>query len=113
MKDERTIDYTNYPAMLKSLADKYGRLPMGRVMDAFARTWDESSLYTANPYIQNRRVKKISSLPEQYEYSEVAEMVQNPDDNEQPLREVSHVLESTAAPYFKIRKTYQDLMTCH
>jgi hypothetical protein len=110
---DQNIDYTSYPTMIRSLVNKYGRLPMDRVMDAFARSWDESGMFTANPYIQNRRVKQISSLPVQYQYNEVADMVQAPDDNEEPLREVSHVLESTAAPYFKIRKTYQDIMTYH
>lgn len=112
MQQKQEIDYSSFPAMLKSLAGHNTDMPMGRVLDAFARTLDDS-LYTDNPYIQNRRIKNIGSLPTQYEYNEVAEMVQQPDGNEMPLRQVSHVLESTAAPYFKIRKTVQDLMTCH
>ena len=106
------IDYSSFPAMLKSMSSKYGDMPMGKILDAFARS-AQDQLFTANPYIQNRRVKQISSLPVQYEYNQVAEMVQQPNQYEEPLREVGHVLESTAAPYFKIRKTYQDLMTCH
>lgn len=106
------IDYSSFPAMLRSMSGRYGDMPMGRILDAFARS-AQDELYTANPYIQNRRVKQIGSLPVQYEYNEVADMLQQPDQNEEPLREVGHVLESTAAPYFKIRKTYQDLMTCH
>lgn len=109
----QAIDYTSYPAMIRSLAGKYGNLPLDNVINAFGRTWGDMGVYTANPYIQNRRVKSISSLPEQYEYSKVAEMVRQPGENERPLREVSHVLESTAAPYAKIRKTYQDIMTYH
>jgi len=106
------IDFSSFSSMLKTMGEKYSDLPMGRIIDAFATTvMDETVM--GNPYIQNRRVKNISSFPVDYEYNEVAEMVQNPSDSERPLREVSHVLESTAAPYFKIRKTYQSIMTYH
>lgn len=106
-------NYRSYPDMFSALAQKYGGLPIDNVLDAFARTQEENVIFTENPYIQNRRIKNISSLPVQYEYSEVAEMVQKPDANEKPLRQVSHVLESTASPYFKIRKTTQDILTYH
>lgn len=106
------VDFSSFSSMLKTMGEKYSDLPMGRIIDAFATTvMDETVM--GNPYIQNRRVKNISSFPVDYEYNEVAEMVQNPSDSERPLREVSHVLESTAAPYFKIRKTYQGIMTYH
>ena len=106
------IDFSSFSSMLKTMSEKYSDLPMGRIIDAFATTvMDETVM--GNPYIQNRRVKNISSFPVDYEYNEVAEMVQNPSESERPLREVSHVLESTAAPYFKIRKTYQSIMTYH
>lgn len=106
------IDYSSFPAMLKTMGERYSDLPMGRIIDAFATTLVQDTM-KGNPYIQNRRVKNISSFPVDYEYNEVAEMIQNPSDNEKPLREVSHILESTAAPYFKIRKTYQSIMTYH
>ena len=106
------IDYSSFPSMLKTMGEKYSDLPMGRIIDAFSSTVMDVTVM-GNPYIQNRRVKNISSFPVDYEYNEVAEMVQNPSDSERPLREVSHVLESTAAPYFKIRKTYQSIMTYH
>lgn len=106
------VDFSSFSSMLKTMGEKYSDLPMGRIIDAFASTVIDETVM-GNPYIQNRRVKNISSFPVDYEYNEVAEMVQNPSDNERPLREVSHVLESTAAPYFKIRKTYQGIMTYH
>lgn len=106
------VDFSSFSSMLKTMGEKYSDLPMGRIIDAFASTVIDETVM-GNPYIQNRRVKNISSFPVDYDYNEVAEMVQNPSDNERPLREVSHVLESTAAPYFKIRKTYQGIMTYH
>lgn len=104
--------YDSYANTFKELAARYSDMPIDNVMAAFGRT-NSTAGFTANPYVQNRRVKAISSLPVQYEYDKVAEMIQAPNENELPLRQVSHVLESTVAPYWKIRKTYQDIMTYH
>lgn len=104
--------YNSYTDTFRELAIRNSDMPMENVMAAFGRTGSMAA-FTANPYVQNRRVKAISSLPVQYEYDKVAEMIQAPDENELPLRQVSHVLESTVAPYWKIRKTYQDIMTYH
>ncbi len=102
--------YGSYSDTFKALANRYRDMPIDNVIAAFGRT-SSANGFTANPYVQNRRVKAISSLPMQYSYDKVAEMVSAPNDNELPLRQVSHVLESTVAPYWKIRKTYQDLLT--
>ena len=101
--------YHSYSETFRELANRNRDLPIENVVAAFGRV--RSSGFTADPYVQNRRVKAVSSLPVDYPYDKVAEMLTKPNDNEQPLREVSHVLESTVAPYWKIRKTYQDLMT--
>lgn len=104
--------YTSYNEMFKQLAQQYADMPIDNVISAFGRA-SGSSGFTANPYVQNRRVKSISSLPVEYSYDKVGEMIAKPNENEQPLRQVSHVLESTVAPYWKIRKTYQDVLTYH
>ena len=103
------MGYGSYPEMFKQLAQKYQDMPMDNIISALSRT----SGFTANPYVQNRRIKAISSLPVEYSYDKVAEMIAAPNENEMPLRQVSHVLESTVAPYWKIRKTYQDVLTYH
>lgn len=96
----------------KSLSTRYGDLSMDKVTAAFARA--TSTEYERNdPYIQNRRVKAISSLPVEYTKDKVAEMLINADNNEQPLRSVEHALEITAYPLFHLRKVYQDLLTYH
>lgn len=105
------LSYGSYPEMFAKLADNYRDLPMDSVIDAFARSGGDYQ--QENPYIQNRRVKNISSLPAEFDYGKVADMILHPDENEKPLRQVSHTLESTASPYFKIRKTYQDILTYH
>ena len=101
---------TGYHEMIRNLALKYGDMPIDNVIAALGRT-SAGMWFTENPYVQNRRVKHISSLPVNYDYDKVADMITKPDENEMPLRQVSHVLESTVAPYWKIRKMYQDLMT--
>jgi hypothetical protein len=102
--------YSSYSDTFRELANQYKDMPIDNVIAAFGRT-SASAGFTANPYVQNRRVKAISSLPVEYKYDKVADMITKPNENELPLRQVSHVLESTVAPYWKIRKTYQDLMT--
>ena len=104
--------YTSYHEMFRNLAEKYRDMPIDNVMAAYGRT-SASAGFTGNPYVQNRRVKAISSLPVNYDYDKVAEMITQPNENEKPLRQVSHVLESTVAPYWKIRKTYQDILSYH
>ena len=104
--------YKSYHEMFRELAKKNADLPIENVISAFGRVIDHSG-FTANPYVQNRRVKKISSLPVNYDYDKVADMITKPDENEMPLRQVSHVLESTVAPYWKIRKMYQDILSYH
>ena len=102
--------YSSYSDTFRELANQYKDMPIDNVIAAFGRT-SASAGFTTNPYVQNRRVKAISSLPVEYKYDKVADMITKPNENELPLRQVSHVLESTVAPYWKIRKTYQDLMT--
>ena len=104
--------YQNAFEKFKALSSKYGNLPMDRVVSAFTRA--TSTDYERNdPYIQNRRVKQISTLPVDYSKDKVAEMLVNADTNEQPLRAVEHALEVTAYPLFHLRKVYQSLLTYH
>ncbi len=67
--------------------------------------------FTANPIVQNTRVKRISSLPIDFDKNDIVRFLKNPNYSEQPLRQVGHSLEVAAYPYFKLRKTYQDILT--
>lgn len=102
----------SFPQMFRELAIKYGDLPPSNLISAFTRT-QLGQAFTNDPVVQNRRVKNIVTPPMQYPYNKVAEMISKPGENEMPLRQVSHELESTAAPYQKIRTTYQNIMTYH
>lgn len=96
--------YERALARFNELTQQYGDLPMGIIMQAYSRA-------SNNPWIQNRRVKQISSLPVEYSKDDVADAIRTPGEHEQMLRQTHHVLESTAYPMLKIRKVYTDIMT--
>ena len=102
---------TQWAEWFKTLSDKYGNLPADAVQLAYAKAAPFSALFTNDPYVQNRRVKHISSLPEDHTKDEHVQMLQRPDEHDSPLRQVSNILEYTAYPMYKIRQTYQDLLT--
>lgn len=111
----RGLQFAPYPEIfgrLRTLAGEYGDLPMDTVTNAFMRA--SANTYTRNnPYIQNRRVKAVNSLPVNYTKDKVAEMLTAPDGNEQGLRQVAHALEWTAYPLFHTRKVYTEMLTYH
>lgn len=109
------LQYAAFPQIfekLRTMAAENQGMPMSAISTAFAGI-NAGRYGMANPYIQNRRVKQISSLPVNFTKDKVGEMITAPYDNEQPLRQVSHILEYTAYPLFHIRKTYQNLLTYH
>ena len=111
----RGLSNATYPEIFKrfqALSEKYGNMPAGALASAFSRV-SASAANRNNPYIQNRRVQAVSSLPKDYSKNRVAEMLTNPMGNEQSLRQVEHGLEFTAYPLFHTRKMYQDLLTYH
>lgn len=106
------INYTSFRDYFRALEAEYGDLGADRLFSAFSRTgW--GSAWTANPYINNTRVKRISSVPVNYDRAAIARMIEEPNTHETPLRQTAAALESSAYPFFKIRKTYQDLLTYH
>lgn len=106
MHAEAYGSYGEFFDAFRTLAREYGNLPPASVMAAYGR----AAAYT-NPFVQNNRVKHISSFPVQFTKDQIVKMLQSPASNEKQLREVSHGLEWTAYPYFKIRKTYQGINT--
>lgn len=91
------------------LAETYGLLPATGVYGAFSRAF--SSAMTDNPYIQNRRIKGISSAAFPFKKDDVAGFLNKPQDNERPLRQAMEWGRYAAYPLFNIIKTYQDVLT--
>lgn len=109
------VQYSSYSDIFgrfKKLSEQYGGMPMSSLMSAFSRTTG-AQYYRNDPYIQNRRVQAISSLPSEFSKNKVAEMLTSPLANERGLRQVEHALEYTAYPLLHTRKMYQDLLTYH
>lgn len=103
--------YLTYAQFFQNMSTKYGSVSAEGIQSAMMRALPFQSVYTANPLIQNQRVKQISSLPSDKSKTDIADMIRNPDSNEQGIRQVSNILEYTAYPMLKIRTTYQDLLT--
>lgn len=87
------------------LQAKFNDMPMEAVFRAYDRAMEN------NPWIQNKRVKEINTLPAEYSKDAIGEAIKHPGGNEQMLRGTHHALEATAYPMLKIRKVYTDLMT--
>lgn len=99
---------TIYQTLLRQiqvLSARFSNMPMDALFRAYDRAMDN------NPWIQNKRVKQINTLPAEYSKDAIGEAIQHPGGNEQMLRGTHHALESTAYPMLKIRKLYTDLMT--
>ncbi len=99
--------YSEYFEAMRRVAEEYGSMPQMNVMSAYSRAYN--GVFGKNPYIQNTRVKQIPTLPVSYTKDKIVGMLQDPLNHEEQLREISHYLEWGAYPYFKIRKTYQDI----
>ena len=112
LQDVQFSPYSDIFKRFKRLSDQYGGMPMSNILGAFSRATG-GQYYRNDPYIQNRRVQAISSLPNEFSKNRVAEMLTSPLANEQGLRQVEHALEYTAYPLLHTRKMYQDLLTYH
>lgn len=110
---ENSAPYMTYQEFFKRMNERYADIPVDRMHAALQRAAPFTSMYTANPLIQNRRVKAIESLPKDYGKDDITDMLRNPTGNEMGLRQVSNILEYTAYPMLKLRTTYQDLLTYH
>lgn len=99
-------------AYYKQLSETYGFLPASGVYGAFSRTAFGAAM-TDNPYIQNRRIKGISSSAFPFKKDDVAKFLTKPQDNEIPLRQTMEWARYAAYPIFNIIKTYQDVLSCN
>ena len=111
LREAAFLPYGDMFARMRTLAEQYGDLTPDGIIAAYRGINGMGSLYTPNPYVQNTRVKGISTRPASYTKQEVADMIEKPEANERPLRAVERGLEYTAYPMLHIRWTYQNLLT--
>lgn len=109
-KTAREMPQDYFARYMASLGQEYQALPMDSVYQAFMGAGGMG--YMLNwPYIQNKRVKSVNSLPANFSKDDIEQMVAAPEGNEQALRQVSAALASSTKTYDLILQTYQDVLT--
>lgn len=112
-QEQKKVDVrenASFSQLFHALETKYAGLDAAQMISAISRT-SLYNAYTNNPFVQNNRVKSISSLPVEHSKDEIVDMLKRPGQNEIALRQTANALEWSAYPYFKLRKTYQDILT--
>lgn len=112
MKEMESVMYGSYTEIfnkVRQLSAEFGGLPF----DSLANAFSLFGTFYSDPYVQNRRVKRIASSPIPYGKDDVAKMLKDPDNCEKGLRETAHYLEVASYPFYHIRKTYSSLLTYH
>lgn len=108
-QNESKNSYSLMADRMGSLANKYGgTLPMNDIYSAFINAGGYDLLM---PQAQNRRVRTINTRPVDLGKDEIANMVSNPEGNEEALRAVSASLAYSTKTYDLILQTYQDVLT--
>lgn len=112
-----TIRYGSFQEIfqkLRTMSERYDGLPTGSILNAFGSVFSQyGGMYSDNPSAHNRRVKGINTRPADYGKNEIANMIQTPEQSEQPLRAVERALEYSAYPLKHLRMVYQNLLTYH
>lgn len=116
-KEMTELRYGSFPEIfgaMRRMATEYGDMPIDAMIGAFGNVLGYRGGYVGkDPYTQNRRVKGISTRPANYTKDQIAQMLQSPESNEQPLRAVESALEYSAYPLLHTRILYQNLLTYH
>lgn len=102
--------YAELAKSLQAMKPLYNGLPASSIFSAFTAAGGTNYLL-GWPQVQNDRVKGINTRAADYTKDKIAEMVQKPSENEEPLRAVSASLDASAMTYNVILQTKQDIMT--
>lgn len=104
------VGYETFNSLFRAVEKEYPNLSQQQFVNAVTRTQLYNS-FTNNPWMQNNRVKAISTLPHSYGKNDIVKFLLAPNSSEKPLREVSNSLVWTAYPFFKLIKTSADILT--
>lgn len=107
---DRSVAYSSFSKLFRAVEASNPNLTQQQFMNAVSRT-TMYSYYTANPFVQNDRVKNISSKPDLISKDEIVKCLLSPNNSERELRQLSDALVWTAYPYFKLIKTTADILT--
>lgn len=90
---------------LNSIIGQYSNLPMDSIYSAFGRAWANMAP------LQNQRIKAIGSLPADYSKTDLGEFLRSPQTSEKPLRQVAEGLKWSVYSFYKLQKSYADILT--
>lgn len=105
-----TVGYASFNNLFRAVEEQYPNLSRQQFVNAVSKTQLYNS-FTNNPWMQNDRVKAISTLPNAYGKNDIVKFLLSPNSSEKQLREVSNSLVWTAYPFFKLIKTTADILT--
>lgn len=101
-----------YKAVISRMNDLSAKYADSISDSAFFSAFSRANFRMENqPQIQNSRIKAISSLPVDYDKTQIAEFLRRAYCHEKELRETAECLRWTNYPFFKINKTEQDIPT--
>ena len=107
---EKVSSYSAVIERLNNIMGSFSGLPMDSVYNAFGRALG----YWANqPQIQNRRIKALNPLPCDFTKEELNQFLVNPQNSELPLQQVGEGLKWSNYSWFKIIKSYADMLQFH
>lgn len=102
---EKKSSYSDLLAKFNSIMSSYAGLPTEAVYNAFGRAWANMAP------LQNERVKAIGSLPADYSKTDLGEFLRSPQTSERPLRQVAEGLKWSVYSFYKLQKSYADILT--
>lgn len=109
--NKRPTSLSQIVERINSVALQYAsQIGSEQFLNLFSRM---GSGYENYPQIQNLRIKAISSLPADYTKEDVGSFLRTPYEHEMELRKTAEILRWSAYPFFKIEKSYQDILTYH
>ena len=97
-QEQKKVDVrenASFSQLFHALETKYAGLDAAQMISAISRT-SLYNAYTNNPFVQNNRVKSISSLPVEHSKDEIVDMLKRPGQNEIALRQTENALEGSA-----------------
>jgi len=92
---------------MNNIMGQFAGLPLDSVYNVFSRAWANQ------PQIQNSRIKALNPLPCDFTKQELNEFLLSPQNSETQLQQVGEGLKWTNYSWFKIIKSYADMLQFH
>lgn len=112
-QNKATRTQSSYSPVLERLNNVMGQMS-GLPMDSVYNIWGRAIGYWANqPQVQNSRIKALNPLPCDYTKDDLNEFLKYPQNSELQLQQVGEGLKWTNYSWYKIIKSYADMLQFH